>query len=143
MREVKRITVKDGERDIKVRITPMDAVKAERWLMKAIFAVGAGLFGAVESGKPEDIASALNSVDYDKVAPLWDSLIQCVQIENEGGAAIDVTADTLAGKVDYPTTVFIIKMAALQANFGFFGGGGWRSFLTSMRGVLTSLKSEA
>ena len=84
-----------------------------------------------------EIVKALSSVDYDKVAPLWDELLSCCEIV-QGGATIPVDADTLDGKIDYPTTVFLLKAAAVQANFGFFGKGGFSNFLTTMRGVLTS-----
>ena len=137
MREAKTITLQDGERKFTFTIKPMSALKAERWLIRAAFALGGGLSSLTKDADATEIVKALSSVDYDKVAPLWDELLSCCEIV-QGGATIPVDADTLDGKIDYPTTVFLLKAAAVQANFGFFGKGGFSNFLSTMRGVLTS-----
>lgn len=138
MREPKKVKIQDGDREITLVITPMGAVKAERWLTKALLSVGGILYPLMEGGRNEDVLKAMAELDYDKVGPLWDELLTCCAID---GFTLDM--ETLDGKIDYPTTVFAIKVAALKANFGFFGGDGWRKFLSSMRGAPTSQRSEA
>ena len=130
MRESKTITLKDGERDITFEIKPMSAIKAERWLIRAAFALGGGLSSLTSNADSAEIVKTLSAVDYEKVAP-------CCQIR-QGGATIPVDPQTLDGKIDYPTTIFLLKVAVVQANFGFFGNGGFSNFLSTMRGVLNS-----
>lgn len=137
MRESKRITLMDGERQIEFEIKPMGAIKAERWLLRAAFAMGSGLSSLTSNADATEIVKALSAVDFEKVAPLWDELLSCCQIR-QGGATLPVDINTLDGKVDYPTTIFLLKVAVVQANFGFFGNGGFANFLTTMRGVLNS-----
>lgn len=137
MRESKTITLKDGEREITFKIQPMTAITAERWLIRAAFALGSGLSSLTSNASADEIVKALSAVDYEKVAPLWDELLTCCQII-QGGATIPVDAQTLDGKIDYPTTIFLLKVAVVQANFGFFGNGGFSNFLSTMRGVLNS-----
>lgn len=137
MRESKTITLKDGERGITFEIKPMSAIKAERWLIRAAFALGGGLSSLTSNADSAEIVKALSAVDYEKVAPLWDELLTCCQIR-QGGATIPVDPQTLDGKIDYPTTIFLLKVAVVQANFGFFGNGGFQNFLSTMRGVLNS-----
>lgn len=135
-RSEKTIHVQDGENSLKVIIKPMSAVKAERWMLKAAMAVGGSALTLGRDSVAEDIAKALSQVEYEKVAPLWDELLLCCQLDHDG-VITDLTPETIEGKIDYPTTLFIIKVAAIQANFGFFGNGGFAKFLTAMRGVLT------
>lgn len=141
MREPTTFTINDGERPVKVRITPMDAVRAERWLTRALFVAGPAIAAIKTNDKPDadTILETLNSIDYEKVVPLWDELLSCCQfVVND--VAFDVTPETLTGKIEYPTTLIAIKAAALKANFGFFGSGGLLKFLGVMRGALTSTK---
>lgn len=141
MREPTYITLKDGENELKIKITPMDAVRAERWLTRTLFIAGPALAGLTEGeAGSERILSALTEIDYEKAVPLWDELLTCCAFVSDGGIATDISLETLAGKVEYPTTIIAIKAAALKANFGFFAGGGMSKFLATMRGALTSQK---
>lgn len=137
MRESRRITIQDGENPIEFEIKPMPAIQAERWLLRSAFAIGSGLTNLSTESTAQDIVQALSAVDFDKAAPLWDELLSCCRIK-AGGAFIPVDAQTLDGKIDFPTTIFLLKVAAVKANFGFFGNGGFANFLTTMRGVLNS-----
>lgn len=138
MREPIKMKVMDGDDSISLIIKPMGALKAERWLTKAMFVAGPAFFSAVQQGKIEAIATAIQTVDYDKATALWDAILEGVQIESEGGVIVDLTMDTVNGKIQYPTTLMLIKLAVLKANFGFFGNGGVQNFLGQIRGVLTS-----
>ena len=135
-REVQKIMVKDGDNELHLQITPMDAVKAEQWLIRAGLALGGSVTQIQQGDGVQALAKALSTVEYEKVAPLWNELLSCCSLES-GGAIISLTPETISGKIEFPTTLFLIKAAALKANFGFFGKGGLQNFLTTMRGVLS------
>lgn len=137
MREVKRITINDGETPLEFEITPMSALQAERWMLRAAFALGSGMSAITKKATAQEIVQSLSCVDFEKVAPLWEELLTCCQIK-QGGAYLPLDPRTVEGKIDYPTTIFLLKVAAVEATFGFFGNGGFANFLTSMRGVLNS-----
>lgn len=141
MRETQKYTIDDGGNQLTIVIKPMGAVAAERWITKAIFVLGAGAAHTLAKGDIEAIAGALATVDYDKAAELWDSLLKGVQIELDGGALIELNPSTLDAKINLPTTLILIKIFALKANFGFFTGEGGKNFLAQMRGALTLQKS--
>lgn len=141
MRETQKYTIDDGGNQLTIVIKPMGAVAAERWMTKALFVLGAGAAQTLARGDIEAIASALSAVDYDKAAELWDSLLKGVQIELDGGALIELNPSTLDAKINLPTTLILIKIFALKANFGFFTGEGGKTFLGQMRGALMSQKS--
>ena len=50
-----------------------------------------------------------------------------------------VTAATIDGQIDFPTTLATLRAAVLKVNFGFFGNGGLNAFLGNLNGVLTSV----
>lgn len=134
MREPTHLTIRDGEKSLNFVITPMGAVQAESWLIRAAFALGSGFGGLTTDATVTDVCRALASADIERVAPLWDELLSCCQIK-AGGATLPLDPATLDGKIQFPTTVFLLKVAALQANFGFFADGGLVNFLSEMRGV--------
>ena len=136
MREIKRITLQDGDNSLEFEIKPMPAMKAERWMLQAAFSLGTGLSALAKDASAQDIVSALSTVDFEKVAPLWDELLSCCRIRS-GGATTSLNPETIEGKIEFPTTIFLLKVAAVQVNFGFFGNGGFAKFLSTMRGVLT------
>lgn len=136
MREVKRITLQDGDNTLEFEIKPMAALNAERWMLRAVFVLNSGLGALAQGSSAQEIVSALSTVDFEKAAPLWDELLSCCQIRS-GGVAIPLTPETVNGKIEFPTTIFLLKVAAVQVNFGFFGKGGFAKFLSTMRGVLT------
>lgn len=139
MREKTTITVVDGERPVEIEITPMDAVRGERWLLRAGAAIG-GAIGVFQEGvatTPKQIMDALGAIDIEKALPLWDELISCCRIKGQESV---LNMDTLAGKFDYPITIMKIKFESLKANFGFFTKEGGLSSLTGTRGSRSSKK---
>lgn len=139
MREPKKITFKDGEggRELTVVITPMNAVAAERWMLKAGIALGRTLTSISNDSPVERLAEALGSLDYDKVAPLWDELLTCCEEETADGTRVAFTPGTVAGKIESPLTLIRMKVEALKVNFGFFTNGKLSTFLESTRGSST------
>ena len=107
MREVKRITINDGENPLEFEITPMSALQAERWMLRAAFALGSGLSAITKQATAQEIVQSLSCVDFEKVAPLWEELLTCCQIK-QGGAYLPLDPRTVEGKIDYPTTIFLL-----------------------------------
>lgn len=139
MRDPVTITIKDGESDLTVRITPMSAVKSEAWLLRVAFALGTGINEVSTDMKPEQMLGCLLRADYDKVKPLLDDLLTCCERVTEGGATIAMSPATIDGMIQYPTTLFTIRVCVLKATFGFFTNGGWSNFLKALRGALLAL----
>lgn len=137
MRETKTVTIPDGDRELTFDIKPMGGVQAEKWLIRAALACGGSLTSLSSESNATDVVKALLSSKYEEVAPLWDELLKCCQLRLDNGATLPLSESSLDGKIDYPTTIIALKTAALQANFGFFGNGGFARFLTVMRSVLS------
>jgi len=140
MREPVTVTVKDGDSDIRIRITPMPALKAESWLMRAALALGAGLKELDTQMKPEALLGCLLSADYEKVKPLLEELLVCCERVTDSGSTIALNPATIEGVIEYPTTIFTIRVCVLRATFGFFTNGGWQTFLKSLRSALTAIR---
>ncbi len=142
MREKTIVEVKDGDRLVEIEITPMDAVRGERWLLRVGAAVGGALsvFKEGEKTTIRQFMDALGAVDIEKALPLWDELLSCCRIK---GQAQSLNSETLAGKFDYPTTIMEIKIEAAKASFGFFLKDGASNFLAETPGSPSSEKSRA
>lgn len=143
MREAKTVKIPDGDKVLTFRITPMNAIKAEDFMYRAAIVIG----GAVDGGMlnreaftdAEAVLSMLRRADYAKVKPLLDDLLNGVERVTEAGGTVPVTAATIAGQVEFPTTLAMLRAAVLKVNFGFFGNGGFNAFLGNLNGVTTSL----
>ena len=142
MRDIRTVTIKDGENLLTFRITPMNALKAEAWMYRAAIAIGANVDGSMlDTSKFSDadaILSLFRRVEYDKVQPLLAELLNGVERVCDNGRTVPVNAETIGGQVEYPTTITILRMAVLKANFDFFANGGWAAFLGNMSGALKS-----
>ncbi len=142
MREAKTIKLKDGSRDVAFIVKPMSAIKAEMWLYRAALAVGLPAIPSAEEFSARGILMALatKSVDFDKVEGLLNDLLACCEYQADGGVTVPVTPETVSAQVDYPTTLFELRLAVLVQTFGFFGNGGWQNFLGQLNGVVTALR---
>lgn len=139
MRDPVTLTIKDGENELKVRITPMSALQAETWLMRAALALGAGVKQFDTSMKPEAMLGCLLSADYEKVKPLLEELLTRCERITDSGSAIALNPATVDGIIEYPTTLFTLRVCVLRVTYGFFTNGGWQSFLKNLRGVLSAI----
>lgn len=140
MRESVTVTLKDGDKDLKIRITPMSALKAETWLMRAALALGGGLKDIDTDMKPEALLGCLLGADYEKVAPLLEELLLCCERITDSGSTVALNPSTIDGVIEYPTTIFTIRVCVLRATYGFFTNGGWQTFLKSLRGALSAIR---
>lgn len=142
MREAKTIKLKDGDREVVFSVKPMSAIKAEMWLYRAAMVLGLPAIPAAEDFSAKGVLTALTTkgVDFDKVEGLLNELLACCEFQTAGGVAVPVTAETISGQVDYPTTLFELRLAVLMQTFGFFANGGWQNFLAQVSGVASALR---
>lgn len=142
MREAKTIKLKDGARDVAFIVKPMSAIKAEMWLYRAAMTVGLPAIPNADEFSARGVLMALTTkgLDFDKVEGLLNDLLSCCEYQTEGGVSVPVTAETVSAQVDYPTTLFELRLAVLVQTFGFFANGGWQNFLGQLSGVVTALK---
>lgn len=145
MREATKITVNDGGEKLTFAVKPMSALKAEKWLYKAICVLGLPALSEVQELTAEGVIRALTAkpLDFDKAEPLLDDLLACCSRLTDGGVEIAVTPETVDGQIQYPTTLFLLRVAALKASFGFFANGGWQNFLAQLSGVKSAPASKA
>lgn len=142
MREAKTIKLKDGDREVVFSVKPMSAIKAELWLYRAAAVLGLPALSSAEDFSARGVLNALagKALDFDKVEGLLNELLSCCEFQTSGGVAVPVTADTISGQVDYPTTIFELRLAVLMQTFGFFANGGWQGFLAQVSGVASALR---
>lgn len=143
MREAKKIKLKDGDKELTFVITPMSAIKAEAWIYKALIAVGLPAMPSMNEISPEGIIRALmanKALDFERISPLLDDLLECCECYPSEGVAVSVTPENVSGLVDYPTTLFALRVASFIQTFGFFGDGGLKNFLGQVSGVRTAFK---
>lgn len=143
MREAKTVVIPDGTKVLTFRITPMNALRAEAWMYRAAIAIGGSVDGSMlnreKLSNAEAVLGMLRRIDYEKAEPLLAELLTGVEHIGESGASTAVSQSTVSGLVEYPTTLALLRAAVLKVNFGFFGNGGFNTFLENLNGVTTSV----
>lgn len=124
MRKSEVIKITDDGKELTFKITQMPATKAERWANRAAFLIiGAGKsVGKVKSIEDFGIDEALKvlaTMDYEKVEPLYNELIECCSFMS-GGAEIQCSQDTIDAQITDLTNLYKLRLAALKLNFSFF-----------------------
>jgi hypothetical protein len=128
MRKKIDITIEDEGRDQgKVfRITEMPAVKAEKWAARALVAL---LHSGVEI--PDNIAKAglagiaamgvsmLSGIEWDKLEPLLDEMMECVQVQAPNAKLGFKAILPQADDIEEVTTLFKLRQATLELHLGF------------------------
>lgn len=121
------VTLKDGAKDLTFIITQMPATKLESWIIRAVLLLvgtgaevpaGADIKQAASYLKSKGLA-ALGGIDYAKVQPLLDELLTCCQRRCDGGALQEMTPATVDGVIESVTTLFQLRMEALEVNIDF------------------------
>lgn len=130
MRKTETITIEREGRDQgkTFKITEMGAAQAERWAMRAFFAL---MNTGIEI--PEDIAdsgmagvaamglSALQKVPYEMAEPLLDEMLECVQIMPDPSkpavirALMDEDIEEVATRLDLRKAVWDLHTAFFTA----------------------------
>lgn len=136
MREPVEIKITDGGQEIAIRITPFDAYRGAIWGAKAALLLGVPAFSSLRSMNGEEVVSRLagSAVNFDEVKPLLDELLG--QCERSG---IRITAQTAAGQLSDPDTVFMLWVASFKVSFGFFFAGGGSGFREKLNSTLKQL----
>ena len=143
MREVKTITIDDGGRTLKIRVTPMDAYKGSFFMVKVGCLLGVpALQSALGSMTAENLVGKIAqlSIKPGDAKALLDELIECCARVADDGTTIELTPGTVAGQIEAPETVFLLWVAAFRATFDFFDGGKWSAFRAKLS---TTLKQAA
>lgn len=134
------IISEDGE-DMAFVIKQMPATQAESWLARvALLVLGSSAQVPDSAGIGEATKhlvanglGALSGLSYDKVKPLYDELLSCIDRVLPDGTVKAVDVRTIDGYISNPASIIKMRFAAFEANIDFFGYGE----------TLTSLKANA
>lgn len=138
MREASQISIKDGENEVKVRITPMSASKAEGFMYRLLLGLDYSSLTGAKSMDAESLLGLINKLDYETAKPLLDDLLACCELVTPGGT-VKITPETLDGMFDFFTSIVTLRLMAAKVSFGFFFSGGYQSFLTNLRGIASAV----
>lgn len=123
MRKTEIIKLVDDGQERIFRITQMPATKAERWANRAAFILIEATKGrkANKDIKIEDVLRTIAAVDYDKVEPLYNELIECCEyLPDMNSAGILCTQQTIDAQIVEPINLYRLRLAAAKLNFSFF-----------------------
>ena len=140
MRKEKIVYIVDDGNELVFKVKQMSAIKQERWINRVlILASGANVLSGVLSGLKlnklqnglknltiDKMVSILGGIDYDKVEPLYNELLECCyHVPDKGNLNFTTqlnadNADSIIGDVK---TLYKLRMEALKINFGFFSNG--------------------
>lgn len=127
------IKLKDGNREIKVRIEKMDAFKAEDWYLRAMMLLGEKSEAVWNGANIQSIIAMISSVGYHKVKPLLDELLSCCYLIRDK-TEVQLGED-MPGMFYSPLTITRLRVESAKANFGFFtDGDALRSLANSILG---------
>lgn len=136
MREQKIVSIIEDGNELTFRVTQMPATKAERWLNRALSALaGAASGNASLSGLQqrlagekalEELFKIFGALDYEKVEPLYNELLECcehIPEKNNLNFSTPCSQATIDGIVGDPMTLYRLRLEALKLNFSFFQKG--------------------
>ncbi len=126
------IQIDDRGNKLDFVIEEMPATQLERWITRAVICVsgsantdissvgGLSQAGDMLAGRGLGVLTAmLNTLDYDKVAPLLDEMLACCYRKVDGGVRMRCTPALLDGFVEDVSTIFKLRMEAIKLNLGF------------------------
>lgn len=126
MRKEKEIKIEEGRDAGKVfKITEMPAFQMDRWATRALLVLGKAKKGGIltiGSMSTEDLLSSLSGVCYDDAEPLLQELLECCAFV-KNGQSIVLTKDMIDGIIEDWTTLFKLRMEALNLCTGFLEQG--------------------
>ena len=136
MRKTKVITLIDDGQTLTFRLTQMPATKAERFTNRLLaLLVGSGSLNNIdvkklqklgESGGIAEILSLLSKLDYDKVEPLYNELLDyCEHIPdgNAQGFGVKQSQETIDSVIGDFKNLYKLRFEILKLNYGFFTNG--------------------
>ena len=126
MRKEIEVKIEKGRDAGKVfKITEMPAFQADRWATRALILLGKTTKGgimALGSMEMSDIINSFSELDYEKAEPLLQELLECCSFIKDG-TSIPLKKDMIDSIVEDWTTLFKLRIEALQLNIGFFEKG--------------------
>ena len=139
MRKTKEINITDRGTLKSFRITEMPASKFEWWIVSVgRLLAGCGAAGALELGDMTDSSAvqealarflvtdglkSLGNLDLDKVKPLYDDLLRCVELKS-GDYYAPLNPETVDGMIEDVKTLFILRKEALMLHIDFLESVG-------------------
>lgn len=136
MRKTKVITIEREGRDKgkKFRITEMPVIKAEKWATRAFMALanlgfdlpedGSGINGLAYALEKYGLKS-LAKIPYEKIAPLYDELLDCCEYLGDGTSTVSRQMDSATAEevVEEVSTLFVLRFEAIKLHIDFLGNG--------------------
>lgn len=143
MRKEKLITIIDDGNELMFKIKQMSAIKQERWINKVLILLSggnllSGIFASMNKLSVNNVASKfknlnletladmLGNLDYDKVEPLYNELLECcsyIPDHNNTDFATPLNAKNADSVIGEVKTLYKLRMEALKINFSFFNTG--------------------
>ena len=121
--KTKEVVIDKGrDKGVKFLITEMPVAKADRWATRLILALAGG---GVEVPNPQlgmlaivNVAmSAFKNIPEERLLPLMDELLDCVQIIPEGGQPRKLNLEF--NDIQDLTTLFKLRKEVLELHFDF------------------------
>jgi hypothetical protein len=134
MRQTKIVSMIDDGREVIFKIKQMPATKAERFTNRvlALLAGSAagidvkGLQRQLKSEKQEgglqEIANLLTKLNYEKVEPLYNELIECVEHvpdSNNHNFTVPCTQESIDSIISDFRNLYKLRFEVLKLNYGF------------------------
>ena len=127
-RKTTRITITEEGRDKGKAfiITELPADQAERWFIRALFAISksnADVTPEVIAGGAASFAAwglpALLQADYREVEPLLDEMWECVQYQHATNIPLQSVFPGINSQIEEISTRFALRLAVMQLHLGF------------------------
>ena len=128
-RKTTRITITEDGRDKgkSFVLTELPADQAERWFIRALFAMAksdADITPEVIAGGAASFAAwglpALLQADYNEVEPLLAEMWSCVQYSHAPNIPLQSISEGINSQIEEVSTRFALRLAVMQLHLGFF-----------------------
>ena len=142
------IDAENRDRGKQFLITEMGASHAETWAGRAACALlgSANIPNAPHpaegmAGLAKVMDVGLSGLDWDRVRPLYDELLGCVEIVTESGAKVRLSPKTLDAYIEEPTTLLRLRMEVLALHVGFSADAVRSKLGMAIRKGMSSIKT--
>ena len=140
MRKEKIITLNDNGNTLRFKVRQLPATEQEKLIFKTFLLLANKEIGDIDANEVRKnpskflnskvIFAALQSVDYEKIEPIINTLLSCCYRIN-GNMEEQCTPETVNGYIENFTTLLALKKAAIEVSFDFFGQDGNSQDITS------------
>lgn len=133
MLKEKIITLNDNGNTLKFKVRQLPATEQEKLIINLFLLVANKEVGELDADKLREnpqlalnskvLLSALEKLDYSKIEPISNVLLSCCYRIN-GNMEEQCTPETVNGYIESFMTLLMLKKAALEVSFDFFGQEG-------------------